>query len=488
MTALTDLPNEAIYLIIEHIERERDISSLCRTSRDVYRVADPWFYRLHVRRFDGWALFWAAEYDRVDTAKKLIAAGADAGTGFPLWGPDCPIALIAVAARFGSSQMTRFLFTFETVDPNEMGCYGIPPVVCAARHEDVVKLYMENPRVDINKEMVNQAYGLRENVLLVAVSAGRAEVVQLLLRDGRIDPSASDHNKRAAVTEAVMENLDTNVAVLRLLLADKRVNVNHVDSTGRTPLHTAAEKGHVRHVGALLEAGAEVNARGPGGSTPLHLCDPYPTSRGVLNLLLTAPGINPNAADDEGETPLMKAAHDNSMMIVSRLLRDERVLVNLTNNWGLSALYQAAQQGAYKPLRALLARPDTDVMLGADIGRYVLHAAMEKGDYQTAEALISDERLDPLTKDRSGWTPMICAAAYGRHDIVRLLWKRGRFSLYDRDTDGNDAMWYARQYKETVDVLLEIQAEVDGLRWDVRDDQEQGDNTAHAPSAPPLQE
>ena len=40
--------------------------------------------------------------------------------------------------------------------------------------------------------------------------------------------------------------------------------------TGWTPLHEACNHGHVQVVIYLLEKGANVNAEGMGGDTPLH--------------------------------------------------------------------------------------------------------------------------------------------------------------------------------------------------------------------------
>ena len=41
------------------------------------------------------------------------------------------------------------------------------------------------------------------------------------------------------------------------------------DKTGGTPLHWEAENGNAEVISALVEAGAEVNAKDNGGKTPL---------------------------------------------------------------------------------------------------------------------------------------------------------------------------------------------------------------------------
>jgi ankyrin repeat protein len=66
-----------------------------------------------------------------------------------------------------------------------------------------------------------------------------------------------------------------------------------------TCLHMAAHRGDVRAVQLLLQAGANVNAIGDMGYTPLH----YAASREVA-LVLVGAGANPSIADEFGKPPV----------------------------------------------------------------------------------------------------------------------------------------------------------------------------------------
>ncbi|UPA55101.1 ankyrin repeat domain-containing protein [Wolbachia pipientis] len=77
-------------------------------------------------------------------------------------------------------------------------------------------------------------------------------------------------------------------------LIDKGANVNARDSYGKTPLHFACE-GWVAQI--LLDAGADVNARDSYGKTPL-CCS---LEKAVTQVLLDA-GANPFIKDDYGNT------------------------------------------------------------------------------------------------------------------------------------------------------------------------------------------
>ena len=66
--------------------------------------------------------------------------------------------------------------------------------------------------------------------------------------------------------------------------------------SGRTPLHLAAEKGHVEVVEYLLQKEANVEARDNDGNVPLHLSTENKQTR-VTQVLLEY-GTSPNIANE----------------------------------------------------------------------------------------------------------------------------------------------------------------------------------------------
>ncbi len=85
-------------------------------------------------------------------------------------------------------------------------------------------------------------------------------------------------------------------------------DVNAKGENGLTPLHWAAHDGRTEIAELLIARGADVNAKNEWGSTPLHwAADGGPSVSDItLNVaeLLIAKGADINARDNKGKTPL----------------------------------------------------------------------------------------------------------------------------------------------------------------------------------------
>jgi len=122
-----------------------------------------------------------------------------------------------------------------------------------------------------------------------------------------LEASMADTSKTAFFSAIQTNNLST---VNEYLTKEPRIDVNSVNSKGRTGLHLAAQAGHLAIVKRLLEEPAiDVNKADPAGFTPLMAAavgpGPDEARTEVLEALVTA-GANPNAAMPETG---MTAAH-----------------------------------------------------------------------------------------------------------------------------------------------------------------------------------
>lgn len=245
--------------------------------------------------------------------------------------------------------------------------------------------------------------------LLYAARDGHEEVASLLIEAGA-DVGRAEANGIAPLLMAVLNN---HRAIAMQLLA-ARADPNQDDFWGRTPLWAAVEYRNLdmnnreqdspTHNGvdrepllglieALLEAGADVNARTrevPPGRRWLYSLNDVswvdftgqtPFLRAALSgdleamHLLLEHGADPSIATFAGTTPLMAAAGVNWVVAQTYTVSPEQQLeavklclalgndVNATNSMGLSALLGAVNRGANDIVRYLASRgADLDVV------------------------------------------------------------------------------------------------------------------------------
>ncbi|HQX50767.1 MAG TPA: ankyrin repeat domain-containing protein [Planctomycetaceae bacterium] len=117
------------------------------------------------------------------------------------------------------------------------------------------------------------------------------------------------------------------------VLDDEPAAINGLDAIGNQPLHTACWSKHLTMVRLLLNRGADVNARGDFGETPLHhaVRDDGPEANAIVALLVES-GADIEAKDDRlGQNPLGWALREfnDDLQPTIQLLRDRGSLPGL---------------------------------------------------------------------------------------------------------------------------------------------------------------
>ena len=99
-----------------------------------------------------------------------------------------------------------------------------------------------------------------------------------------------------------------HVRIVRLLLADDRVDVNYRSQTGGTALHIAAENGHAEVVQLLLGSDKiDVNSKDEYGRTPMNYAM-LQTHFGIIELLLADPRLADEDDIGNGSVALGKSS------------------------------------------------------------------------------------------------------------------------------------------------------------------------------------
>jgi truncated hemoglobin YjbI len=145
---------------------------------------------------------------------------------------------------------------------------GLLAVMCASR--DAALLDFVRQKVTAHPSLVRQRHAYGRTLLHDAADAGNLAAVECLLALGA-DPNATDgggHAPLYGVGNAC--TAETGAAVVHALVragacVDARDGVQRT-----TALHMAARRGNVQVAEALLDCGADIDARDRGGATPLR--------------------------------------------------------------------------------------------------------------------------------------------------------------------------------------------------------------------------
>ncbi|HEY0379036.1 MAG TPA: ankyrin repeat domain-containing protein [Pyrinomonadaceae bacterium] len=148
--------------------------------------------------------------------------------------------------------------------------------------------------------------------LAAAVSAGKVELVRLLLYSGA-DPNVRSRSRQTAL----MGLGDAATAEIVNLLVAAGAKVNLRDEEGDSALHVAAAESESEVVRALLEAGARVDARNKEGKTPLMAAAAGGHVDSVKALLWA--GADPHRRNKDGETAFKLAQNEGHEEVVALL-------------------------------------------------------------------------------------------------------------------------------------------------------------------------
>lgn len=295
------------------------------------------------------------------------------------------------------------------------------------------------------------------------------------LGHGQMDP-------RARLRQAAGEGDEATIA---MLLA-QGVDVNGASGTSRrTALFNAAMMNHPSTVTQLAAVpGVNVNAADHQGLTPLIVAIIHGHME-VVRTLLALPSTHVNRSRATGgATPLMIAAYNAEFIvededgevfevplasrveIINALGGVERLDPNLMTSddnqqaGRVSALILAAAGGEPpEVVRALLALPGLDVNAATDRGRTALLMAIRYGHSTLARLLWGVERVDRNVVDAHGRGALALATAYGHRDIARwvLAQQQNSAELAQLDANGTTALHLAASggQLDVLRVLLE---------------------------------
>jgi len=286
----------------------------------------------------------------------------------------------------------------------------------------------------------NAAHGTA--ALIHAEDAGDAIVVEhlLLLSESnkiKLDVNADDQHGNPILHAACIKGHKEVVRVLLSYQGDPSLDVNAKEETIQgTALGQASSHGHVEIVRLLLaDERVDPEARDQLGVCPLLIASQGDNLRGVVEAFVQCERININGTCPGLITALMLASSLGQKEVVKTLLRHPRIDIDQGDSNGWSALCYASGKGHVPVVQALLedGRADPNART-RDVERLwtPLLIALDHGQIQVAECLLSDPRIDPNVRCPAGWTPLLIASRDGHIGVVKALLSNPRTDVNAR--------------------------------------------------------
>lgn len=196
--------------------------------------------------------------------------------------------------------------------------------------------------------------------------------------------------------------------------------VQATDDSGNTPLHRAAFSfsWDPSIAAALIESGADVNARNCYGQTPLHGAASYSTDDPSVAEILIQSGAVVDSRDQRGDTPLHNAARRNRKAVMVRTLIEGGADVNARNWRGRTPLHEAAALAENREVVTALVQAGANVNAQASSGRTPLHFARSP----TIEAILAEAGATRITIERlDNPTPLHRAVQSNPAEVPALI-------------------------------------------------------------------
>lgn len=202
------------------------------------------------------------------------------------------------AAYQGHTSAVQLLLEHNT----QLGYHRITPFHLAARqgHTDILELLLPYFKNNINHQSGYFSYN-HLTALHEAANNGRGDATSFLLQNGA-DPEIED---RYGNTPLLATTAHKKLHAITLLL-DAQANINHINNQEQNCLHLIVRAKSEKHKSLtiaklLIERGININAQDENGDTPLH----YAATKNYTNMikLLLYHNANKHAVNSRQKTP-----------------------------------------------------------------------------------------------------------------------------------------------------------------------------------------
>lgn len=209
----------------------------------------------------------------------------------------------------------------------------------------------------------------------------------------------------------------------------------------------------------LVISGVDINARDAEGKTPLL----YALQQGKTNFayVLLSGGADVHLADYKNNTCLHYAIENSPYDTIIYYLLEKGADFRAVNDQGYSPLHYSILYSCGNLPFYLINEKKADYYLITGLNENALHLSIESG-CDTMSYFLLDNDIDIKQRDNRGNTPLLAALDFGRHDVALRLINMGA-DINEVNNNNFDALLLAvlNQDSVVVKLLLEKGAQID---------------------------
>lgn len=396
------------------------------------------------------AIHLAVENNQPDVVVFLISHGLY----WPIFAGDVDMNTpLHLAASLGRDDMIKVLVKAgaPTETKNWKGWTPLMEAVMQKQSVSAKNLIELGARIDATDPM-------GRTLLHLAARVDLTEIVEPLIEKERININAVDSFGKTALHYAILSG---SARVAEMLLK-AHADPNITDGFRNTPLLLAIQTDNIAMARLLLQSGAKVETKGCSALSLASLCGDYR----MVQLLLQN-GANVSFQEEGGDTPLCDAAGSNNTEVV-RLLIENHANINIKNNKESTPLNAACFSGSFDSINLLLehgAKVNEKDIYGCSPFFIIATSSLpfeERIEVMKSllahGALVNDVLGGTNVLPDTGITPLMVAATEGKTDMVKFLLSHGA-DVNARNSLGATAMHRVAN-AEIAKMLLEHHAEV----------------------------
>ena len=314
---------------------------------------------------------------------------------------------LMIASKLGHTIIVQQLLSHPDIDVNIQDTLGYTALYMAAfkGFSDIVRLLLAKPGIDA-KQGDNEA---GRSALIVAAESNQHAVIRLLLQHDIATASQKDRWGGTAMLRGIEKGSDS---VIRVML-EYDLDFNCVDKDRRSLLHGASAMGYFNIIRLLKVKGVNQDARDNDGFTPLHDASINGMPQ-AAKVLLEELGADSSIKDNYGRTPFRVAWEYGRTQLMDILRK---------HNTNPQADPMLVPSSAELPIWALVKRGRLDMITRALATRKSdfnqkepgkednpLHYAVLGDDINILRTLLQNTDISPDDTNREGRTPLHLAA------------------------------------------------------------------------------